>query len=445
MIQSRRNFLRGLALPAFASLLPRGMRAAEAANRLATTASGAPLRTAFFFFPNGSIPAKWWPEQPGKDFAFSPSLQPLEPLKQHVQILGGLDNLNGEGEKDGAGDHARGVGTFLTGVRLKKSATELQAGVSIDQLMARKVGHLTRHASLELTCDAVRKSGACDSGYACAYQYNLSWSGPSSPMTPEANPRLLFERLFGAGKDGERAANFIRRQQEAKSVLDFVLQDAKAMQKRLDARDNEKLDQYFTGIREIEKRIEKAERLGPPPNPTCPIPNGIPESYGDYIGLMGDMLIAAFQSDLTRVATFMLANDGSNRPFNEIGIPEGHHDISHHQNKPELMDKVATIDQWYAEQFAKFLTKMNGVKDLDGQSLLHNSMIVYGGGNGDPNRHNHDNLPILLAGNGGGTLEQGRYVKHNNVPAMNMMLGLADRMGMSDLERFGDSTGRLSI
>jgi hypothetical protein len=445
MIQSRRNFLRGLALPAFASLLPRSMRAAEAANRLATTASGAPLRTAFFFFPNGSIPAKWWPEQPGKDFAFSPSLQPLEPLKQHVQILGGLDNLNGEGEKDGAGDHARGVGTFLTGVRLKKSATELQAGVSIDQLMARKVGHLTRHASLELTCDAVRKSGACDSGYACAYQYNLSWSGPSSPMTPEANPRLLFERLFGAGKDGERAANFIRRQQEAKSVLDFVLQDAKAMQKRLDARDNEKLDQYFTGIREIEKRIEKAERLGPPPNPTCPIPNGIPESYGDYIGLMGDMLIAAFQSDLTRVATFMLANDGSNRPFNEIGIPEGHHDISHHQNKPELMDKVATIDQWYAEQFAKFLTKMNGVKDLDGQSLLHNSMIVYGGGNGDPNRHNHDNLPILLAGNGGGTLEQGRYVKHNNVPAMNMMLGLADRMGMGDLERFGDSTGRLSI
>ncbi len=452
MNTTRRNFLRGLgaslAVPSFTSLVVgsgRASAAAAQAAKLAATATGAPLRTAFFFFPNGSIPSRWWPEQVGKDFAWSPSLKPLEQMRQHVQLLGGLDNLNGEGGPDGAGDHARGVGTFLTGVRLKKSATEIRAGVSIDQVIARKVGHLTRHASLELSCDSVRKGGACDSGYSCAYQYNLSWADAGTPMTPESNPRLLFERLFGPGPRGERAANLLRRQQEQRSVLDYVMEDARSMQRRLDARDNEKLDQYLTGLREIELRIEKAERLGPPPDTAMAQPAGVPQSYGEHIQLMGDLMVHAFHSDLTRVATFMLANDGSNRSFNEIGIPEGHHDISHHQNKPDLVDKVATIDNWYAEQFAMLLKKMDAVKDADGKSVLHNSMVVFGGGNGDPNRHNHDNLPLLLAGQGGGTLNSGQYVKHNSVPAMNLMLSLADRMGVTDLERHGDSTGRLSI
>jgi Protein of unknown function (DUF1552) len=446
-MNSRRQFLRGLgsslAVPAFASLAPR-LSAAETAVRLATTASGAPLRTAFFFFPNGSIPSYWWPEKQGSDFAFSPSLKPLEEMRQHVQILGGLENANGAGGKDGAGDHARGVGTFLTGVRLKKSATDVRAGISIDQLIAQKVGHLTRHSSLELSCDSVRKAGACDAGYSCAYQFNLSWSGPSTPMTPEVNPRLLFERLFGTGGPGERAANLQRRQMEQKSVLDFVLNDARAMQRRLDSRDNEKLDQYLTGLRDIELRIAKAEQFGTPADPGLATPGGVPNDYGEHIQLMGDLLILAFQSDLTRVASFMLAHDGSNRSFGDIGISEGHHDISHHQNKPELMEKVAQIDQWYAKQFSQFLKKMDAVKDSDGQSLLHNSMIAYGGGNADPNRHNHDNLPFVLAGHGGGTLSPGRYVKHDSTPSMNMMLSLADRMGLAGLERFGDSTGRLS-
>ena len=448
-MNTRRNFLRGLgsslAVPAFASFAPR-LWAAENAARLGTTATGAPLRSAFFFFPNGSIPSYWWPQNPGSgaDFALSSSLNPLEDVRQHVQVIGGLENVNGEGGQDGGGDHARGVGTFLTGVRLKKSATDVRAGVSIDQLIARKVGHLTRHASLELSCDAVRKSGACDSGYACAYQFNLSWSAPGTPMTPEVNPRLLFERLFGPGAAGERAANLQRRQTEQKSVLDFVLDDARAMQRRLDARDNEKLDQYFTGLREIEQRIAKAEKLGPPPDPGREVPGGIPNDYGEHIQLMGDLLILAFQSDLTRTATFMLAHDGSNRSFADIGIAEGHHDISHHQNKPEVMEKVAQIDQWYARQFAQFLKKMDAVKDPDGNSLLHNSMIAYGGGNSDPNRHNHDNLPFVLAGHGGGTLTPGRYVKHSSTPSMNMMLSIADRMGLGEMERFGDSTGRLA-
>lgn len=216
------------------------------------------------------------------------------------------------------------------------------------------------------------------------------------------------------------------------------------MQRRLDARDNEKLDQYLDGLRDIEQRIAKAERLGPPPDPGSPGPPGIPDTYGEHIQLMGDLLIMAFQSDLTRVATFMLAHDGSNRSFADIGVAEGHHDISHHQNKPELVDKVAQIDQWYAKQFAQFLKKLNAVNDPDGKSLLHNSMIVYGGGNGDPNRHNHDNLPFVLAGHGGGALTPGRYVKHGGAPSMNMMLSLADRMGVTGLDRFGDSTGRLT-
>ncbi len=446
-MNTRRTFLRGIgatiALPAFQSFAPR-LKAAEGAARIATTASGAPLRTAFFFFPNGSIPSRWWPGKEGTDFELSPSLKPLEEMRKHVQIIGGLENLNGEGGPDGAGDHARGVGTFLTGVRLKKSATDVKAGVSIDQVNARQTGHLTRLYSLELSCDAVRKSGACDSGYACAYQFNLSWSGPSSPMTPEVNPRLLFERLFGPGNVGERALNLKRRQEEQKSVLDFVMDDARAMQSRLDARDNEKLDQYLTGLRNIEQRIEKAERLGPPPDPGNASPAGVPDTYGEHIQIMSDLLVMAFQSDLTRVASFMLAHDGSNRSFADIGVPEGHHDISHHQNKPELVDKVSLIDRWYAQQFALFLKKLDAVKDTDGKSLLHNSMIVFGGGNGDPNRHNHDNLPFVLAGHGGGTLTPGRYVKHTHVPAMNMMLSLADRMGAAGVERFGDSTGRLT-
>lgn len=445
-MHTRRQFLRNLgttvALPAFASL--RGLAAPAAAEKLAVTATGAPLRTAFFFIPNGSIPGFWWPEKTGADFALSRSLSPLADVRQYVQIMGGLENLNGTAQQDGAGDHARGVGTFLTGVRIRKTATDIQAGQSIDQVIAGKVGHLTRLSSLELSCDAVRKSGACDSGYACAYQYNLSWAGPASPMTPEVNPRLVFERLFGAGRPGERAAALARRLTEQKSVLDFILDDARAMQRRLDARDNEKLEQYFTSLRGIEERIAKAERFGVPKDPGIEAPAGVPGSYGEHIQLLADLLILAFQTDQTRVASFMFAHDGSNRSFPEIGISDGHHEISHHQDRPERMDQVAQIDQWYAGQFAQIMKKMDAVKDADGKSLLHNSMLVYGAGNADPNRHNHDNLPFLLAGHGGGTLTPGRFVKHSPTPSMNLFLSLADRMGVRELERFGDSTGRLA-
>ena len=219
-------------------------------------------------------------------------------------------------------------------MRLKKSATDIHAGISIDQVIARQVGHLTRFPSLELTCDAGRNTGACDSGYSCAYQYNLSWSSPTTPMTPEANPRQVFERLFGAGAPGERVANAQRRRQEQRSILDFVMQDASAMERRLNARDQDKLDQYLTGVRELEARIQKAEQFGDVKDPMVPTPAGIPADYAQHIQLMYDIMVLAFQTDSTRVATMLLAHDGSNRSFADIGIPEGHHDLSHHQGEP---------------------------------------------------------------------------------------------------------------
>ncbi len=446
---NRRHFLRGLgaciALPAFESLLPTKLLAATVPeNSLATTATGAPLRTAFVYFPNGAIPAAWWPSAEGTDFQLSRTLQPLASIQKQIQAIGGLDHLNALPGPDGGGDHARANGTFLTGVRMKKSATEIHAGISIDQTIANQVGHLTRFPSIELTCDAGRNTGACDSGYSCAYQYNLAWSSPTTPMTPEANPRQVFERLFGAGTSGERAENARRRRREERSILDFVQQDARAMHQRLGGRDQDKLDQYLTGVRELETRIQMAERLGDVKDPQIQTPPGIPADYAQHIQLMYDILLCSFQTDSTRVATLLLAHDGSNRSFADIGVPEGHHDLSHHQGNPDKIEKITEIDLWYVQQFGKFLEKMSTTKDVDGNSLLHNSMIVYGGGNADGNRHTHVNLPILLAGAGGGTMTPGRFVKHGGKPATNLFLSMADRMGVKNLERFGDSSGRLA-
>jgi hypothetical protein len=448
---SRRHFLRGagmyLALPALESLLPSRALAdvVPKGGGLATTATGAPLRTAFVYFPNGAIQTNWWPEETGAKLKLNTTLQPLEPVRDYVRVLGGLDHACAVGGVDGGGDHARANCVFLSGVRPKKSATDIHVGTSIDQMIARQVGHLTRLPSLELTCDDTRKASACDSDYACAYQYNISWSSPTSPVTAEANPRLAFERLFGTGAPGERTANSARRQAAQKSVLDFVMEDTRAMQSRLAANDRAKLDQYLTGVREIEARIQKAEKFGAARDPASETPEGIPSDQAEYVEIMFDLMVLAFQTDSTRVASFCLAHDGDNRSFSHIGIPEGHHDLSHHQNDPDRIRKVAAIDLWYAQQFAKFLAKLNSVKDIDGKSLLHNSMIVYGSGNADGNRHSHNNLPIVLAGGGGGALSAAGYANYKSAPACNLFLSMADRMGMKSLERFGDSTGRISI
>lgn len=446
---NRRRFLRGLgacmALPAFESLRPLHLLAGEskAAERLATTATGAPLRTAYVYFPNGAIQPNWWPKGEGTDFELAPTMQPLAKLRHQLQILGGMDHVNATPGPDGAGDHARASGTFLTGVRVKKTAgSDIQAGISIDQVAANQIGHLTRFPSLELTCDAVRKSGNCDSGYSCAYQYNLAWRSATTPVAPEPNPRLLFERLFGAGAPGARAANLKRRQAQQRSIMDFVLEDARALQGRLAYRDKQKLDEYLFSVRQIEKRIQKTERFAHVPDPSVTTPSGIPSSYEDYIQVMFDMMILAFQTDSTRIATFLMANEGSNRAFSEIGISEGHHFLTHHQNKADMITKVGEIDLFYMKQFARFLENMEKTPDVDGKSLLQNSMIIYGSGNSDGNRHTHVNLPVILAGGGGGTLNPGRFVRSGGVPMSNLLLSMTDRLGVKGVERHGDSTGR---
>jgi hypothetical protein len=449
---SRRHFLKGIgvsmALPAFESVLPRGVAEAGAAAGVAglpaTTATGAPLRMAFVYVPNGVNQSCWWPKKEGKDFELNRSMQPLERLKDQVQVISGLDQQNAFGGKDGPGDHARACATFLTGERAKKTAgADIHAGVSIDQVAARKVGHLTRFPSLELACDAARKSGNCDSGYSCAYQFNLSWASPSLPMTPEANPRFAFERLFGAGSPGERSRSLRQRQEQQRSILDFVLDDTRALGGELGARDRKKLDEYLTSVREIERRIQQAEQFRDLPDPACETPAGIPASFLEHVQLMYDLLFLAFQTDSTRIATFLLAYESSNRTFPDIGVTEGHHNLSHHQNKKETLEKIAKIDLWYMQQFARFLERLDEAKDLDGRSILHNSMIVYGSGNGDGNRHNHNNLPFLLVGNGGGNLSPGRYMKLKAQPMSNIYLSMLDRMGVAGLPRHGDSTGRI--
>lgn len=446
----RRQFLRGMgacvALPLLESAFPRPLRAAATTPLGATGTSGAPVRMAYVYFPNGAHQANWWPTGAGSAFQLGPTLQALNPLKSSLQVLGGLNHENAKPGNDGAGDHARANATFLTGARARKTAsTDIHVGVSIDQVIAQQVGHLTRFPSLELSCDHVRKSGNCDSGYSCAYQYNLSWQAPGTPMAPEPNPRLVFERLFGSGPVADRQRNFQQRQATQRSLLDLVQADARALGGRLDPADRSKLDEYLTGLREIELRIERAEKLGALPEIKSEAPAGIPPDFGEHMDIMYELLAMAFETDSTRIATLLLAGDGNNRAYPQIGIPEGHHYCSHHRNDHDLMGKIAAIDRYYVDHFAKFLLRLERTKDRHGQSLLHNSMIVYGCGNSDGNRHTHDNLPILLAGGGGGTLQTGRYLQSGGVPATNLFLSLADRVGAKGLERFGDSSGRLAI
>lgn len=450
---SRRQFLRGLgacvALPVFESALrpmARGAAVAPAAGGgMALTASGAPLRMAYVYFPNGAHQNYWWPTGGGSDFTLAKTMQPLAKLQGSIQVLGGLDHKNAMAGNDGAGDHARANATFLTGARARKTdSTDIAVGISVDQIAAQRVGHLTRFPSLELSCDSIRKSGRCDSGYSCAYQYNLSWSSASTPVAPESNPRLVFERLFGVGAPAERNLNFQLRQRTQKSLLDFVIDDARSLQRQLGRGDQHKLDEYLTGVREIEQRIQRTESFGPLPDPHADTPAGIPGNFGEHMDLMYDLLAMAFETDSTRVSTLLLAGDGSNRAYPQIGIPEGHHYCSHHRNDEALMEKIGQIDRYYMERFARFLQKLDEKKDVDGRSILQNSMIVYGSGNADGNRHTHENLPIILAGGGGGTLQPGRFLTLGGKPMSNLFLSMTDRMGVTGLERIGDSSGRIA-
>lgn len=414
-----------------------GYKAFAAAPKMAT-----PTRMAFLYIPNGVNVAKWTVNGVGSNYELSPTLQPLAAMKGDFSVLSNLAHDKAASNGDGAGDHARATATFLTGCQAKKTAgTDIRIGQSVDQIAADRIGGLTRLSSLELSTDGDRASGRCDSGYSCAYQFNLSWKNESMPMAPEMDPRLVFERLFGvgtgvSGKGGER------RKLYQKSILDFVLDDAKSLQRRISAADNRKMDEYLASVRDIEVRLEKAERMRPNLPPGVKAPVEMPSSTKDHIQMMFDLLLLAFQTDSTRIATFLLAHDGSNRSFPEIGVSDAHHQLSHHQNNEEKLEKLAKIDLFYMEQFAYFLKRMKESKEGD-KSLLDSSMIVYGGGIADGNRHNHDKLPVILAGGGNGGLSPGRHiVAPDDTPMTNLYLAMLERMGVN-AERIGDSTGVL--
>ncbi|HSU53753.1 MAG TPA: DUF1552 domain-containing protein [Candidatus Dormibacteraeota bacterium] len=435
----RRTFLKGLgtlvALPALEAMRPLRV--------LAGTESPAfPRRMAFVYIPNGANMADWTPSATGTEFELPMILEPLKEFQQDFQVLTGLAHDKARPHGDGAGDHARASATFLTGCQARKTAgVDIKVGVSVDQIAAEKLGRYTRLPSLELGGDRKRPSGNCDSGYSCAYQFNLSWRTESSPVPPEVNPRLVFERLFSNSITGEMEEGRAQRLRNRKSILDFVSEDANRLKRNLGQTDQRKLDEYLTSVRELEQRLERAEQFSVTKT-DYKEPTGIPEGHEDRMHIMFDLLTLAFQTDSTRVATYLLAHDGSNTPYPEIGVPEGHHDLSHHGNDDAKKAKIAKINQFHATQFAYFLKKLKAVKEGDG-TLLDNCMIVYGGGISDGNAHNHDNLPILLAGRGGGTLQPGRHVRlGREVPTTNLYLSMLERLGVP-AERIGDSTGKL--
>jgi hypothetical protein len=318
----------------------------------------------------------------------------------------------------------------------------VKAGISVDQIAAEAVGKLTRLSSLELGCEAGRQAGNCDSGYSCAYSSNLSWKSELTPMGKEVDPRSVFDRLFSSGSKGESEAARIKRQQYNKSVLDLVAEDAESLRNDLGANDRRKLDEYLGGVRELELRLSKIEKANAEAPANVAKPNGIPKDYQEHIRLMCDLLVLAFQGDLTRISTFPFANEGSNRNYKAIGVSDGHHDLSHHQGDKEKLEKILKINTFHMEQFAYVVGKLKELKEGDG-SVLDNCMILYGSGNGDGNRHNHDNLPVLMVGKGGGTLKPGQHLTvKRETPICNLYLALLDRMG-AGCDKFGDSTGQL--
>lgn len=449
----RRLFLRGagvsMALPWLESLLPGVRRSAQGASQSGTP----PVRLAFVFFPNGAIMDSWKPKQEGTGFEFSPTLEPLAAHRDDLLILSGLAQDNGRAKGDGPGDHARSAASFLTGAHpVKTAGADIRVGVSADQLAAELIGGQTRLPSLELGIERGKHAGSCDSGYSCAYSNTISWKNGTTPVAKEIQPRLVFDRLFGSqsGNDRSDAARaFYRR-----SILDLVASDAARLQRTVGQTDRRKLDEYFTGIRELETRIERAEReaaavasekrreaaAAAPPN--MEIAYGVPTDVLQHIRLMYDLLALAFQTDTTRVATLMLANEGSNRSYSMVDVKEGHHQLSHHQGNQEKIEKIRRIDHFLATQFAYFIEKMKSIREGEG-TLLDNSLIVYGSGLGDGNAHNHHDLPIALAGRGGGTVTPGRHIVYpRDTPLNNLFLSMLDRAG-AQCERLGDSTGLL--
>lgn len=442
---SRRAVLRGIgasiALPWLDSLRP-GARAFGAIAGMGG-APTPPVRLAFIFMPNGVNYDAWVPSHDGLDAPLSPTLAPLEPVRRHVNVYTGLTLQHARANGDGPGDHARSSASFLTGQQARKTAgADIRNGISVDQVAAGEVGRHTRLPSLELGCEHSPSAGNCDSGYSCAYTSNISWRDDSTPVAKIVDPAAAFERLFGDARNAAAAQERLSRRQ---SILDFVMEDSRALGARLGGADRRKLDQFQSAVREIEVRIERARAESTPrPVPDVPAPAGIPDKLSEHMDLMYDMLLLAFQTDTTRVGTLMLAVDGSNRSFPEIGIKEGHHHLSHHQNNAEMIEKIRRIDLFHVERFARFVQRLSETPEGD-RSLLDHSLILLGGGISDGNRHDHHDLPILVAGRGGNAVETGRVVRSpRETPLCNLYLSMLAHAGCAQ-ESFSDSTGTLDM
>jgi hypothetical protein len=436
---ARRVFLRGaaglaLAVPALESW-PFARAFAEPKGKL-------PLRILFVYVPNGMHLPDWRPAAEGAEFEMPKTLQVLEPFRKKLLVLSGLTVDGARPKGDGAGDHARAGAAFLTCAHPRKTdGADIEAGTSVDQLAARALGEGTAFPSVELGTDASAQGGNCDSGYSCAYSSNLSWSSPTSPMAKEINPRRAFTRLFLDGEGltpGERA----KRDRYRASVLDAVKEDAKRVESKLGSADKRKLDEYLESVRALEKRLDpKAKSDRKSSNPVPP-PSGIPSDYGEHIRLLYDVIRVAFETDTTRVVTFMCGNEGSNRSYPSIGVPDGHHEISHHGGDAGKQAKIAKINRFHTEQLAYFLGELEKVKEGQG-TLLDQTLVVFGSAIADGDRHNHDDLPILVAGRGAGTLASGRHVRYRKeTPLANLYLGILQRAG-AKVEKFADSTEAL--
>jgi len=433
----RRMFLRGMgaaiALPMLDAMRP----------ALATEPAKSPLRLAFTYIPNGVTMRDWKPAATGEAFEFSRILKPLEPFRRDVFVLSGLDHHNAEALGDGGGDHARAGACFLTGVHPKKTAgADIQSGVSVDQIAARKFEAVTRVPSLELGCEDSRTVGGCDSGYSCAYTNSISWRGPQTPLPPETNPRIAFERLFGDDDFNSSPEDRARRAAQRRSILDVVNGRTQRLVRDLGPSDRRKIDEYLTGIREIERRIEVAEKDERKFTPSMEKPAGVPVSFAEYLKIMFDLQVLAFQADLTRVSTLVVGREASVRTYNEIGVGDPHHPLSHHRNVPENLEKLSKINAFHVSLFAYFLERLKNTKE-GGSNLLDRSMVVYGSAIADGNTHSHFDLPVILAGSGGGKLRPGRHIQYaKGTPMTNLYVALLEHLDIR-MEKLGDSNGRL--
>lgn len=431
----RRTFLRGagtsIALPFLDSMVP----------ALASSAGKPPVRMAFVYVPNGMDMRNWNPSYEGPLRELPPILKPLEPYKQDITLLGNLTHNNGRALLDGPGDHGRCCASYLTGVHPRKTFADIKNGISCDQIVANRIGGATRFPSLEVGLEDARQAGDCDSGYSCAYTNNLAWRSETQPLPPVLDPRALFERLFGKGVPMSPEAKH-RQAKFRRGILDYVISDTQKLQANLGPTDRRKLDEYLTSIREIERQLERAEQDNAQIDPGMEKPYGVPADFAEHFKLMTSMITVAFQADQTRVLTFLVTREGTSRAYREIGIADGHHPLTHHRNDVATMDKVARINSYHVQQFAEWVGKLKSIQEGDG-SILDNSMIVYGAGLADGNRHSHEDLPTLIAGRGGNFIRGGyRRVYRRETPMSNLFLTMMDRMGVN-VEDFGDSTGRL--